>query len=49
MTEQRPINLNPRPDALEVFRIDYPPPQSHRRGVTITPMKFIPHDGKAKT
>lgn len=47
MNRQRPINLNPDNDRLEVVKITYPPSHSRRKAWLIEPMRFIPHDGRA--
>jgi hypothetical protein len=46
--KQRRISLDPRPDHLEAWKITYPPVESTRRCFEFEPMRFIPHDGKAK-
>lgn len=48
MIQQRPISLNPEPDRLEVVKVTYPPANSRRRDWHIEPMRFIPHDGRAR-
>lgn len=45
MIAQRKIVLAPSEN--EAWRITYPPTESRRREWTITPMKFIPHSGRA--
>lgn len=47
MTRQRPINLNPAPDRLEVVKITYPHGSLNRGGWAILPMRFIPYSGRA--
>lgn len=47
MIQQRPINLNPDSDRLEVVKITYPRGDSRRPWWTMQPMRFIPHDGRA--
>lgn len=48
MIRQRIINLNPAPDRLEVFKIAYPAIESSKQAWKLLPMRFIPHDGRAK-
>lgn len=50
MIQQRIINMNPEPDRLEAWRITYPSgdKSAPRRRWLIEPMRFIPHDGRAK-
>lgn len=48
MIKQRPISLNPKAEELEVAHIIYPATDSRWRRWWVEPMRFIPHDGKAR-
>jgi hypothetical protein len=47
MMKQRPIDLNPEPDRLEVFKINHSASHWRRYRWTLEAMRFIPHDGRA--
>jgi hypothetical protein len=46
--KQRTIILAPDWTQMDAWKITYPPTESRRREWVIEPMRFIPHDGKAK-
>lgn len=48
MKVQRPISLNPNADNLEAVKITYPGTRSRKRYWKMEPMRFIPHDGRAR-
>lgn len=48
MIHQRIIRLYPLAEYWEAWKLTYPPIESSRQSVKIEPMRFIPHDGRAK-
>lgn len=49
MMQQRKFDLSPDPEQMEALKITYPPPHSRRRAWLVEVMKFVEHDGRARS